>query len=170
MRLFLHVQVHTPKLKPARKAALEKLLQDSMSTCLERPFIEAAQADRRRSLRAMSQAWISYMATVQVPALCRSHASCDAVFSLNALASPPFITSSHETSRVIKRGTDLQLRIAITAATCIAELLRKASHSYTVPCLLIGAYHVMYACQPCMTYTPLSCRAVAQFGCAKVAS
>ena len=58
-----------PKLKPARKTALEKLLQDSMSTCLERPFIEAAQADKRRSLRAMSQAWISYMATVQVPAL-----------------------------------------------------------------------------------------------------
>ena len=55
-----------PKLKPARKAALEKLLADSMSTCLERPFIEAAQADRRRFLRAMSQAWISYLANVQV--------------------------------------------------------------------------------------------------------
>ena len=58
-----------PKLKPAKKAALEKLLQDSMSICLERPFIEAAQTDRRRSLRAMSQSWISYMATVQVTAL-----------------------------------------------------------------------------------------------------
>ena len=62
-----------PKLKLARKAALEKLLTDSMSTCLERPFIEAAQADRRRSLRAMSQAWISYLANVQVPFDTPSH-------------------------------------------------------------------------------------------------
>ena len=62
-----------PKLKPARKAALEKLLTDSMSTCLERPFIEAAQADRQHSLRAMSQAWISYLANVQVPFDTASH-------------------------------------------------------------------------------------------------
>lgn len=55
-----------PKLKPARRAALEKLLADSMSNCLERPFVDAAQGDRRRSLRAMSQAWISYLANVQV--------------------------------------------------------------------------------------------------------
>ena len=60
------VQVHMPKLQPKRKAALEKLLGESMSVCLEMPFIEAAQADRRRSLRAMSQAWISYLTNVQV--------------------------------------------------------------------------------------------------------
>ena len=66
--IHCHAQVHMPKLKPAKKAALEKLLQDSMSACLEKPFIEAAQADKRRSLRAMSQAWISYMATIQVAA------------------------------------------------------------------------------------------------------
>lgn len=55
-----------PKLKPKPKAALEKLLKDSMTVCLVRPFVEAAQVDRRRSLRAMSQAWISYLANVQV--------------------------------------------------------------------------------------------------------
>ena len=64
--LYCPCKVHLPKLKPARKAALEKLLADSMSTCLERPFVEAALGDRRRSLRAMSQAWISYLANVQV--------------------------------------------------------------------------------------------------------
>ena len=79
MQVYCPVQVHMPKLKPAKKAALEKLLQDSMSACLEKPFIEAAQADKRRSLRAMSQAWISYMATVQVPALRRTPAPLNAI-------------------------------------------------------------------------------------------
>ena len=59
-------QVHSPKLKPAKKAALEKLLRDAMNACLVKPFVDAAQADRRRSLRAMSQAWISYLANAQV--------------------------------------------------------------------------------------------------------
>ena len=59
-------QIHSPKLKPAKKAALEKLLRDAMHACLVKPFVEAAQADKRRSLRAMSQAWISYLANVQV--------------------------------------------------------------------------------------------------------
>ena len=83
-----------PKLKPARKAALEKLLQDSMSMCLERPFIEAAQADRRRSLRAMSQAWISYMATVQVPYSCGIRASPDTQVGATAIASCRLVASS----------------------------------------------------------------------------
>ncbi len=62
-----------PKLQPKRKAALEKLLGESMSVCLETPFIEAAQADRRRSLRAMSQAWISYLTNVQVTSRATHH-------------------------------------------------------------------------------------------------
>ena len=70
-----------PKLKPARKAALEKLLQDSLGTCLEKPFIEAAQGDRRRSLRAMLQAWIGYLANVQVPGLPRALLSPRAAIS-----------------------------------------------------------------------------------------
>ena len=37
-----------------------------MNACLVKPFVEAAQADKRRSLRAMSQAWISYLANIQV--------------------------------------------------------------------------------------------------------
>ena len=62
-----------PKLQPKRKATLEKLLGESMSVCLETPFIEAAQADRRRSLRAMSQAWISYLTNVQVTSHATHH-------------------------------------------------------------------------------------------------
>ena len=37
-----------------------------MNACLVKPFVDAAQADKRRSLRAMSQAWISYLANAQV--------------------------------------------------------------------------------------------------------
>ena len=62
-------QIHSPKLKPAKKAALEKLLRDAMNACLVKPFVDAAQADKRRSLCAMSQAWISYLANAQVTSL-----------------------------------------------------------------------------------------------------
>lgn len=55
--------------KPARKAALEKLQGDAFTHCLVNPFVEAARGDRRRSLRALSQAWISYLAHRQVTCL-----------------------------------------------------------------------------------------------------
>lgn len=52
--------------KPTRRAALEKLQAEAMTSCLVTPFVEAARADRRRSLRALSRAWIAHMAHVQV--------------------------------------------------------------------------------------------------------
>jgi hypothetical protein len=52
--------------KPAKKAALEKVQGEAFTTCLVNPFVEAVKADRRRSLRALSQAWLAYLAHVQV--------------------------------------------------------------------------------------------------------
>ena len=53
--------------KPAKKAALEKAQGEAFAACLVAPFVEAVRADRRRSLRAMSQAWLAHLAHAQVP-------------------------------------------------------------------------------------------------------
>ncbi len=60
------VQAKALEKKAAKKAGLEKLQGDAFTTCLVSPFVEAAKADRRRSLRALSQAWLAYLAHVQV--------------------------------------------------------------------------------------------------------
>ncbi|CAL8466413.1 g5949 [Coccomyxa elongata] len=51
--------------KPAKRAALEKLQAEAFTACLVDPFVEAAKTDRRRSLRALSQAWLAYLTHVQ---------------------------------------------------------------------------------------------------------
>lgn len=60
------VQARALDKKPAKKAALEKLQTEAFTACLVDPFVEAAKADRRRSLRALSQAWLAYLTHVQV--------------------------------------------------------------------------------------------------------
>ena len=59
-------QVAALEKKAARKAALEKAQGDAFAACLVAPFVEAARGDRRRSLRAMSQAWLAHLAHAQV--------------------------------------------------------------------------------------------------------
>ncbi len=51
--------------KPARKAALERLQADAVNACLVSPFVEAAAAGRRPALRALAQAWLTYIASVE---------------------------------------------------------------------------------------------------------
>lgn len=98
-----------PKLQPKRKAALEKLLGESMSVCLEMPFIEAAQADRRRSLRAMSQAWISYLTNVQVTAPAMYHNFENSLtYRLKLPCNPGFILPLECSAEPCKFSTEKQ--------------------------------------------------------------
>ena len=51
--------------KPSKKAALEQMVSQAVSTCLTKPLAEAAAANNRQALTALAQAWIAYLASMQ---------------------------------------------------------------------------------------------------------
>ncbi len=60
------MQVASLEKRPARKAALERLLTDSLKACLLLPSVEAALGERRRATAALAQTWLVYIAALQV--------------------------------------------------------------------------------------------------------
>ena len=51
--------------KPSKKAALEQMVSQAVSSCLTKPLAEAAAANNRQALTALAQAWIAYLASMQ---------------------------------------------------------------------------------------------------------
>ncbi len=66
--------------KPSKKAALEHMVSQAVSTCLTKPLAEAAAANNRQSLTALAQAWIAYLASMQ------AKYSADEPFLINTAA------------------------------------------------------------------------------------
>lgn len=50
--------------KPAKKAALETMLAESMETCLVDPFVQMAASGRGAASAALAQAWITTMSSL----------------------------------------------------------------------------------------------------------
>jgi hypothetical protein len=50
--------------KPARKAALDKVLAGAFKACLLQPFVDAAVAGRREVCAALALAWVGHCASV----------------------------------------------------------------------------------------------------------
>ncbi len=66
--------------KPSKKAALEQMVSQAVSTCLTKPLAEAAAANNRQALTALAQAWIAYLASMQ------AKYSADEPFLINTAA------------------------------------------------------------------------------------
>lgn len=59
------LQVSGLESKPSKKAALDQTISQAVSTCLTKPFTDAASANNRQALTALAQAWIAYLASMQ---------------------------------------------------------------------------------------------------------
>ena len=66
--------------KPSKKAALEQIITQVVTSCLTKPFTDAASASNRQALTALAQAWIAYLASMQ------SKYAADEPFLINAAA------------------------------------------------------------------------------------
>lgn len=51
--------------KPSKKAALEQVVAQAVTSCLTKPFSDAASVNNRQALTALAQAWIVYLASMQ---------------------------------------------------------------------------------------------------------
>lgn len=51
--------------KPSKKAALEQTIDQAVTSCLIKPFSDAASANNRQALTALAQAWIVYLGSMQ---------------------------------------------------------------------------------------------------------
>lgn len=60
------MQVASVEKRPAKKAALERLLADALKTCLLLPSVESALSERRRATAALAQTWLVYISALQV--------------------------------------------------------------------------------------------------------
>jgi hypothetical protein len=60
----LAAQVVSEEKKPAKKAALEKVLAGGFRACLVQPFVDAAVAGRREACAALAMAWVGHCASV----------------------------------------------------------------------------------------------------------
>ena len=60
------MQVASVEKKPAKKAALERLLADALKNCLLLPSVESALSERRRATAALAQTWLVYISSLQV--------------------------------------------------------------------------------------------------------
>ncbi|KAK9865210.1 hypothetical protein WJX84_003181 [Apatococcus fuscideae] len=54
--------------RPAKKAALERLLADALKNCLLLPSVESALSERRRATAALAQTWLVYISALQADA------------------------------------------------------------------------------------------------------
>ena len=59
------VQISGLESKPSKKAALEQTIEQAVTTCLTKPFSDAASANNRQALTALAQAWIAYLGSMQ---------------------------------------------------------------------------------------------------------
>lgn len=66
--------------KPSKKAALEQTITQAVTSCLTKPFTDAACANNRQALTALAQAWIVYLASMQ------TKYAADEPFLINAAA------------------------------------------------------------------------------------
>ena len=62
------MQVAAVEKRPAKKAALERLLAESLKACVLLPSVEAALGEPRRATAALAQTWLVYIASLQVSA------------------------------------------------------------------------------------------------------
>lgn len=51
--------------KPSKKAALEQIVAQAVTSCLTKPFSDAASVNNRQALTALAQAWVVYLASMQ---------------------------------------------------------------------------------------------------------
>lgn len=51
--------------KPSKKAALEQTVAQAITSCLTKPFSDAASVNNRHVLTALAQAWVVYLASMQ---------------------------------------------------------------------------------------------------------
>ncbi|KAL0055345.1 hypothetical protein WJX82_010851 [Trebouxia sp. C0006] len=79
--------------KPSKKAALEQIVSQAVSTCLTKPLAEAAAANNRQALTALAQAWIAYLASMQ------AKYSADEPFLINTAAKLVELLASLGSSR-----------------------------------------------------------------------
>lgn len=59
------LQISGLESKPSKKAALEQTIEQAVTTCLTKPFTDAASAHNRQALTALAQAWIAYLGSMQ---------------------------------------------------------------------------------------------------------
>lgn len=59
------LQISALDSKPSKKAALEQSTAQAVTSCLTKPFSDAAVANNRQALTALAQAWIAYLASMQ---------------------------------------------------------------------------------------------------------
>lgn len=60
------IQVKALEKKPSRQANLQAVLRDAVRTLLVTPFVEAAVHFRWPACKALTQAWLAYLAHIQV--------------------------------------------------------------------------------------------------------
>lgn len=59
------LQISALDSKPSKKAALDQSVAQAVTSCLTKPFSNAASANDRQALTALAQAWIAYLASMQ---------------------------------------------------------------------------------------------------------